>query len=136
MKKISKLNIALIAGAITLSMASFSNAQEQESNENGADRKEMKKGYHKGKKGKKGKYGAMRAKMMLEKVDSNQDGNVDLDEYLAHATERFNTLDLDSNGFVTQEEAKEAMKKMRQEHKERRKEMWKKRKQESEQESE
>ena len=133
MKKISKLNIALIAGAITLSMASFSNAQEQESNENGADRKEMKKGYHKGK---KGKFGGNRAKMMLEKVDSNQDGNVDLDEYLAHAQDRFNSLDLDSNGFVTQEEAKEAMKKMRQEHKERRKEMWKKRKQESEQESE
>ena len=133
MKKLSKLNATLVAGAITLSLASFSNAQEQESNEIGADRKEMKKGHHKGK---KGKYGGNRAKMMLEKVDSNQDGNVDLDEYLAHAQDRFNSLDLDSNGFVTQEEAKEAMKKMRQEHKERRKEMWKKRKQESEQESE
>ena len=109
MKKISKINIALVAGAITLSLASFSNAQEQEFNENGADRKEMKKGYHKGK---KSKFGGNRAKMMLEKVDSNQDGNVDLDEYLAHAQDRFNSLDLDSNGFVTQEEAKEAMKKL------------------------
>jgi len=133
MKKLSNLNIAIVASAITLSVASFSNAQEYESNKDGTDRKEMKKGYHKGK---KGKHGHNRAKMMLEKVDSNQDGNVDLNEYLAHAEERFNSLDLDSNGFVTQEEAKQAMQTMREEHKERRKEMRKKRKQEAEQEAE
>ncbi|GAA6136704.1 hypothetical protein NBRC116583_04510 [Arenicella sp. 4NH20-0111] len=64
-----------------------------------------------------------KAKRMLVKVDTNKDGQVDLNEYLAHAQERFNKLDIDDNGFINQEEAKESMKRMRKEHKERRKEM-------------
>ena len=60
---------------------------------------------------------------MLARVDANKDGQVDLNEYLAHAEERFNKLDADGDGFVTQDEAKESMRKMREEHKERRKKM-------------
>jgi len=66
---------------------------------------------------------AHRAESMLLRVDTNKDGQVDLNEYLAHAQERFNKLDADANGFVTQDEAKESMKSMREEHRERRKKM-------------
>ncbi len=69
-----------------------------------------------------------RTTRMLERVDANEDGQVDLNEYLAHAQERFNKLDLDDNGFVTQEEARESMQQMRDEHKERRKQMREERK--------
>lgn len=64
-----------------------------------------------------------RAESMLFRVDANKDGQIDLDEYLAHAQERFNKLDADSNGYVSKEEAKASMEKMRKEHRERRKKM-------------
>lgn len=70
-----------------------------------------------------------RAQSMLLKVDANKDGQIDLNEYLAHAQERFNKIDLDENGFVTPDEAKASMKKMKKEHKEKRKELREKRKQ-------
>lgn len=71
-----------------------------------------------------------KAKKMLLGVDKNKDGQVDLNEYLTHAQERFNKLDLDGNGFVTPSEAKDSMRQLREEHKERRKAMREKRVQE------
>ena len=66
-----------------------------------------------------------RAQKMLERVDANKDGVVDLDEYLTHAQNRFSKMDLDSNGVVTPEEAKESMAQMRKEFKEKRKQAMK-----------
>lgn len=60
---------------------------------------------------------------MLKRVDTNEDGQVDLNEYLAHAEQRFAKLDSDSNGVITPEEAKASMKRMREEHRAKRKEM-------------
>ncbi len=64
-----------------------------------------------------------RAAAMLDRVDVNNDGQVDLDEYLAHAEQRFTSMDADANGYLTADEARESMQKMRKEHKERRKKM-------------
>lgn len=76
---------------------------------------------HKGKKHKhKRKHRKSPAKM-LEKVDANQDGQVDLSEFLAHAEERFNKMDLNSDGILTLEEGKESHKLMREKHKAERK---------------
>lgn len=58
---------------------------------------------------------------MLKKVDVNQDGKVDLNEFLAHAEQRFTKMDLNSDGFLTLEEGREAHKQMRTKHKAERK---------------
>jgi hypothetical protein len=58
---------------------------------------------------------------MLKKVDTNQDGQVDLTEFLAHAEQRFNKMDLNSDGILTLEEGKESHKLMREKHKAERK---------------
>ena len=124
MNNLSKISLAVTLGLSTLLVATGSFADEKSSEyeamedrkafrelkrEHRQEMKEMRRAHHAGK--------------MLKKVDANQDGKVDLDEYLAHAQERFNKLDLDGSGFVTLEEAQEAMQKMREEHKARRKEM-------------
>ena len=61
----------------------------------------------------------MRAKhkQRWARTDSNEDGQVDLNEYLAAAEQRFNKMDLNSDGIVTKEEMKDSHHKMRAEHK-------------------
>ena len=58
---------------------------------------------------------------MLEKVDTNKDGQVDLAEFLANAEQRFTKMDLNSDGYVTLEEGREAQELRRAKHKEMRK---------------
>lgn len=55
---------------------------------------------------------------MLKRVDSNEDGKIDLNEYLANAEKRFQNMDLNSDGFVTSEEHGESRKVMREKHRE------------------
>lgn len=59
----------------------------------------------------------------LQELDQNGDEKVDLNEFLANAEQRFNDLDIDSDGFVTKEEARERHKQLRKEHKQKRKQM-------------
>ena len=73
-----------------------------------------------------GKHLKKMHKMMMKKVDTNDDGKVDLTEYLAHTEERFKRMDLDSDGYVTHEEMREAHKIMREKHLEMVKEKYKK----------
>ena len=54
----------------------------------------------------------------LRIIDTDKDGQISIEEYMAHAQERFSDLDLDGNNFVTPEEAKEAAKIMRQKQRE------------------
>ncbi len=54
----------------------------------------------------------------LRVIDTDKDGQVSVDEYMTHAQQRFTDLDLDSNNFVTPEEAKEAAEIMRERQKE------------------
>lgn len=61
-------------------------------------------GHHKGK--------------MFEKQDTNGDGVITEDEFLAKAKERFAMMDADSDGKITMEEGKAAHEKMREKMKE------------------
>lgn len=53
----------------------------------------------------------------MQQIDSNQDGKIDLAEFLAHSEERFIEIDADGDGFITREEGQEAHRKMRKKHK-------------------
>ena len=55
---------------------------------------------------------------MFDSTDTNQDGQIELSEFLAHAEARFHRMDIDSNGYVTPQESREAGKKMREKHRE------------------
>ncbi len=56
----------------------------------------------------------------LKEMDTNDDKVVSKDEFIKHAEDRFAKMDLDGNGEVTLEEAKEAHEKMREEIREKR----------------
>jgi Ca2+-binding EF-hand superfamily protein len=79
---------------------------------------------------KKGKMGHM-----FDRADANKDGQLELSEFLAHAEARFQKMDIDSNGYVTPEESREAGKKMREKHREMRAKHRQERKQAREQQS-
>ena len=57
---------------------------------------------------------------MFAKHDTNGDGVISKSEFLAHAEERFATMDADGNGEVSKDEAKAGKEKMRERVKERR----------------
>ncbi len=59
-----------------------------------------------------GKKGHHNGEKMFERGDTNGDGVISKDEFLKGAEERFNKMDLDGNGEVTKEEAKQAREKM------------------------
>lgn len=63
-----------------------------------------------------------RQQKRLERVDTNDDGQIDLTEYLTHAEQRFNKIDANADGYITSEEQTEAHKNMRAEFKQRREE--------------
>ena len=103
----------LVASLVTLAPVSLVSAEEQdtsaesESYEHG-HRHEMRK-----------KFKKRHEKFMVErmkKIDSNGDGNVDLQEYLTHAEQRFNEMDINGDQSVTADEAREAHKMMRKKH--------------------
>jgi len=62
-----------------------------------------------------------KAQRQLEKLDTSGDGQVDLNEYLAHAQERFASTDANSDGYITPEEMRAWSKAKRLEIKEARK---------------
>ena len=75
--------------------------------------------------GKRGKFGRNmgpghrpRGEMALKKIDVNGDGQVDLEEYMNNARERFTEMDLNGDNLVTTEEAREAGDAMREKHRE------------------
>ncbi len=72
---------------------------------------------------------------MFDRTDTNQDGRLELSEFLAHAEARFQKMDIDSDGYVTPEESREAGKKMRQKHREMRNKHRQERKQADDQQS-
>lgn len=75
--------------------------------------------------GKKGRRGGKRGgkglgEERLERVDTNQDGNISLAEHNAAQEQHFASLDADGNGAVTSEEFKAQMESRRAKMKERR----------------
>ena len=75
----------------------------------------------------------MRRHERLQDLDANGDEKVDLNEFLANAERRFLELDANSDGYVTQDEAREHHKKLRKKHKKMRKEMMEQMEEEAEQ---
>lgn len=59
----------------------------------------------------------------MQKMDTNEDSQVDLAEYLAHAEARFRRLDADGDGYITKDERRSAHQQMRKKVRERR-EKW------------
>ena len=99
--------LALIASTFLLSLTVFS----VQAGDHGDDKSgKIKKKHH----------SHMAAR--IKKADTNEDGKISRDEFLAHAEQRFAKMDTNGDGFVTAEEGKAAHKKMRQEHKQRVKE--------------
>ncbi|MCH2191195.1 MAG: hypothetical protein MK188_09750 [Gammaproteobacteria bacterium] len=124
MNRLSKASLTITLSVATLIIAAGSFADEKDPDSSvQADRQALREMKLEHRREINEMRRARHAGRMLKKVDVNQDGKVDMDEYLAHARERFNKLDLDGSGFVTQEEAREAMQKMREEQKTRMKEM-------------
>jgi len=58
----------------------------------------------------------------LEKIDTSGDGKIDLNEYLSSAEKRFNSTDLNSDGYITAQEMREWSKNVRAEIRQARKE--------------
>ena len=78
---------------------------------------ERKKRMHK----RMGRHMENRTKRHMEQIDTNGDGNVDLNEYLSNAEQRFNEMDADGDQIVTGEEARDHHKSMRIKHAQERK---------------
>lgn len=116
---------ALIAG-LTLSSAAFAQT-EAASNDDTSASKERERGERddrgdndrrNGRNGNNDLSGRA-----LRVIDTDEDGQVSVEEYMAHAQQRFEDLDIDGNNFVTSEEAKEAAEIMREKQKEARSEL-------------
>lgn len=122
------MNKKTLLGTLLASTLVFSNigfAQESSDDEqtqspqyerdyNDGEYEGKRKGKYKG----KGKRKAKRLAKMMERVDTNEDGQIDLNEFLTHSEQRFQKMDLNSNGYVTPEEARESHKQMREEMRE------------------
>lgn len=127
---VTKIVFTIVLSAISANMVAISQAQESDVEFDQA-RQEIRELKREHKRQQRELRRNHRAEKMLVGVDTNKDGQVDLNEYLAHAEERFNKLDADSNGLLSVEEAKESMKKLRAEHREKRELMRQKRGEES-----
>lgn len=118
---INKLFGTLLASTLVFSSIAF--AQQSSDDETQPPQYERDygegefKGKHKGKHKGKGK----RIAKMMKRVDTNEDGQIDLNEFLAHSEQRFQNMDLNSDGYVTPEEARESHKAMREKFREERK---------------
>ena len=132
-----KLTLPIALGIfLTANVALANHHEEQETANVDLEQIEQHKAMHKEKRGqmrdRKGQHSAMR---MHDRLDTNEDGKVDLDEFLSHAKSRFNEMDTDSNQFVTDEEAKLHHKNMRQKHRDMRKHHQQKRGERADQEA-
>ncbi len=65
--------------------------------------------------------GKNRGEKMFEKHDTNGDGVISKEEFMAHAEERFGKMDKDGDGKVTKEEAREVREEMKKKWKEHKK---------------
>jgi len=55
-----------------------------------------------------------RLQKRIEKLDTSNDGQIDLNEYLQHAEKRFRTTDTNSDGYISKQEMRAFGKEMRQ----------------------
>ncbi|GHA11405.1 hypothetical protein GCM10008090_21460 [Arenicella chitinivorans] len=112
-----KFNVVSVLAGLSVALTGPTFAQEQAAEDfpDGPPRHHELK-HHKKKRDRMHEY-------MMKKVDTNEDGQIDLSEYLANAEQRFKNMDLNGDGYVTREEQKEAGKIMREKHREMREKM-------------
>ena len=113
-----KIALPIVLGFFfTANVALANQHEEHEAGSMDLEKIEQHKAMHKDKRGKirdsKSHHSAMR---MHDRLDTNEDGKVDLDEFLSHAQSRFNEMDTNADQFVTDEEAKLHHKNMRKKH--------------------
>lgn len=70
-----------------------------------------------------GKKGGKKSKVghIFERADANQDGQLELSEFLMSAEQRFKAMDLNQDGYVTKEEGRDAHRQLREKRKAKRK---------------
>jgi len=110
------------AGIAMFVLSATANAEETDDGMNTQEHTQ----HHKQMKHKMMKRHRKHVDQRILKMDSNGDGKIDLDEYLAHAEKNFSEMDADGDKFVTPEEARQRHQQMRKRHQEGRKEMHKK----------
>ena len=120
----SKLAIALLSVS-GMFFSSFIYAQQEPTADAAAAVEQSSRdGHHqRHKQGKHDKHGKRdhhekKAEMMMTKIDANADGQVDLNEFLSHSEERFHAMDVNGDGFITDDERRESHKIMRKKHEE------------------
>jgi len=109
------INSVLVASLLFSSVAMSQSGSEVESDQT-TELKERNKGDRDGDNKRRGDNDL--SDRAIRRIDTDDDGQVSIDEYMAHAQQRFSDLDLDGNNFVTSDEAKEAAEIMRERQRE------------------
>ena len=111
------LSLILIGSALVYCGSAYAQEQGTATGEQRGQRMELHKQHRAQSKEMKAEHRAKRATQRMQMVDTNKDGKLDLTEYLQNAEQRFSDMDLDSDGYVTTDEAGDWRKEMRSEHK-------------------
>lgn len=110
----SKLAIATFAVSSML-FSGFIYAHDKPATDSAAEPSDRGR-HHQRHEGEKGGHHEKMAEMMMTKIDTNGDGQVDLNEFLSHSEERFHAMDINSDGYVTDDERRQSHKIMREKH--------------------
>jgi hypothetical protein len=102
-----------VAMLVAIGATGFAQADEFEVQKDGVEEQVMD---HKGKHKKMRKHMGEKVKQHMEQIDTNEDGKIDLNEYLTNAEQRFNDMDIDGDNYVTGKEARKHHKELRKEH--------------------
>ncbi|MBX2848302.1 MAG: hypothetical protein KTR16_08280 [Acidiferrobacterales bacterium] len=115
--KYTLITNALIAGLI-FSSASIAQGDAETASNEANEVKERNKGDRDGDGKRRSDRNNNFSDRTIRTIDTDEDGKVSIEEYMANAQQRFSDLDLDGNNFVTAEEAKEAAEIMRERQRE------------------
>lgn len=99
-------SMLILASPIQAEEESQNDSRDSASEAHHQERKEMDRRHHEERK-------KLKEARKMAKIDTNDDGKLDLGEYLANAEERFNSMDLDGDGYISSDEAGEWRKEMR-----------------------
>jgi hypothetical protein len=111
----NKINKSVLLALSLFLCTTLANAEHHESDSSTASEQQKAK-HHDGKFGKRKHRRGRHMDMQMERLDTNEDGKIDLNEYLTHAESRFNAMDANGDSAVTKQEANQHHKLMRRKH--------------------